>query len=52
MNYMELMIKRVNDIGLNLEDICKRGEDYIKAIRDDKIDDYTISIEESEKYYS
>lgn len=52
MNYRELMIKRVNDIGLNLEDIYKRGVDHIKDVRVYKINYYTISIEELDKYYS
>lgn len=33
-------------MGLSLEDVYKREEACIKAIRDNKINDYTISIDE------
>ncbi|CUP24500.1 Uncharacterised protein [Clostridium baratii] len=39
-------MKRIKDMGLSLNDVYKREEAYINAIRDNKIIGYTIPIDE------
>lgn len=46
MEHRELMMKRIKDMGLSLKDVYKREEAYLKAIRDNKINGYTIPIYE------
>ena len=46
MDYRELMMKRIKDMGLSLDDVYKREEAYIKAIKDNKTNGYTIPIYE------
>lgn len=46
MNDREIMMKRIDDMGLNLEEIYRREKTYFEALRDnpvrDEINIYTV----------
>ncbi len=46
MNHTELMIKRIEEVGLSLKDIYKREEAYLKAIYNKEYDKCSVYVKD------
>lgn len=46
MEHRELMMKRIEDMGLSLEDVYKREEAYFKAIYNKEYDKYLVYVKD------